>query len=149
MIVSVTLTPDDVNLSFSRCFNLSRETHIVLIGRASKRGPLPRIPALDNGWFESRVMSRNHAEIFFCLDKKVSLLFLDFRSQNVVLMRVMSQIVCIRDCASTHGTWLNDTKLVPGELTTLASGDTVRFGIDVERDEGQSTSFIFFVLSAG
>lgn len=63
-------------MEFSRTFHLSHEFQTVPIGRASKRGPQPRTPAQENGWFESRVMSRDHAELILSLDQHVRLLSL-------------------------------------------------------------------------
>lgn len=37
---------------------------------------------------------------------------------------------------STHGTWLNNVKLLEGELTPLIHGDVLRFGIDIDRGDG-------------
>ncbi|KAJ5155981.1 hypothetical protein N7492_008784 [Penicillium capsulatum] len=112
--VSVTLSPLDASLEFPRTFKLSRETQVIPIGRSSKRGPHVRTPAKDNGWFDSRVMSRDHADLVLCLEKN---------------------IIYLRDCSSTHGTWLNNHRLAVGEPTHLVDGDMLRFGIDVERDE--------------
>lgn len=45
----------------------------VPIGRASKREAKKRSPAKDNGWFDSRVMSRDHALVSLSRDKDVGL----------------------------------------------------------------------------
>jgi FOG: FHA domain len=43
----------------------------------------------------------------------------------------------ITDCGSTHGTYLNDAKLVTDVDTPLSSGDIIRFGVDVDRGQGK------------
>lgn len=65
------LLPIDVNRDFSRNFILSRETPTLPIGRSSKRGLQNRIPAHDNAWYESRVISRDHADLVLSLENKV------------------------------------------------------------------------------
>lgn len=44
-------------------------------------------------------------------------------------------MVFITDCGSTHGTYLNDAKLVTDMDTPLSSGDIIRFGVDVDRGQ--------------
>ncbi|KAJ5735241.1 uncharacterized protein N7483_000366 [Penicillium malachiteum] len=46
-----------------------------------------------------------------------------------------SRIVYIDDLGSTHGTWINNTRLPFGDPSALTTGDIVRFGVDVERDD--------------
>ncbi|KAJ6020720.1 hypothetical protein N7540_006224 [Penicillium herquei] len=46
-----------------------------------------------------------------------------------------SRIVYIDDLGSTHGTWINNTRLPFGDPSPLTTGDVVRFGVDVERDD--------------
>ena len=57
--------------------------------------------------------------------------------------RFIHQLLRIDDLASTHGTWLNNIKLVFGEATPLISGDILRFGVDVERDDGLFFHFLY------
>ncbi|KAF3023802.1 hypothetical protein E8E15_002438 [Penicillium rubens] len=112
--VTVTLVPLFEDTHPLRTLTITDSDKTVAIGRASKREARKRIPAAENAWFESRVMSRDHA-------------FLNIPSdQNVVF---------IADCGSTHGTFLNDSKLVTDVNTPLYSGDIVRFGVDVDRGQ--------------
>jgi predicted component of type VI protein secretion system len=37
-------------------------------------------------------------------------------------------VVCVRDERSSNGTFVNGTRLLPGQVRTLASGDQVQFG---------------------
>ncbi|KAM0333423.1 hypothetical protein ACHAQA_002084 [Verticillium albo-atrum] len=94
---------------------LNTKKSSVLIGRTSKRVP-DLSAALDNGWLDSPVISRNHAEIF-----------LDHHQEKAVY---------IRDRHSRHGTFLNKARVYPGTPVRLRSGDFVRFGIDIQRDHG-------------
>lgn len=62
-LATIVLTSSDA--SFSRNLTLDANNNVLPIGRASKRDQKGRTPAGDNGWFDSRVMSRDHAEIIF------------------------------------------------------------------------------------
>ncbi|KAI9352117.1 SMAD/FHA domain-containing protein [Obelidium mucronatum] len=91
----------------------------VKIGRKVnvKAGPEP-----SNGIFDSKVLSRNHAEIWFEGGK-----------------------VWIKDVKSSNGTFINNIRLseegqasAPHELKT---GDTVEFGIDIMNDDGMTVMY--------
>lgn len=112
--VAVTLVPADSGETCpaSRSFTLSEANPSITLGRSSKRESQNRDPANDNGWFDSRVMSREHAELSICQDRKD---------------------IYICDSGSTHGTWLNNLKLITDEKTPLLDGDTLRFGVKVDR----------------
>lgn len=109
----VTLIPLGIDNDVTRQITLGTNQTII-IGRSSKRGLKNRLPQQDNGWFDSRVMSRDHAEL---------------------LTEPGKVILNINDLGSTHGTWLNNNRLIFGEATPLLSGDILRFGVDVERGE--------------
>ncbi|KAJ6167002.1 Vacuolar protein sorting-associated protein 64 [Penicillium chermesinum] len=111
--VTLSLFPKDHSQPRHFTFS-SSNNNILSIGRASKRGPHERIPAHDNGWFESRVMSRDHAELSF---------------------NPVNQTVQIKDLGSTHGTWLNNVKLTSHQRAVILNEDIIRFGIDVERND--------------
>ncbi|OJD13187.1 hypothetical protein AJ78_06330 [Emergomyces pasteurianus Ep9510] len=111
--VAVTLTP----LNFEdpierRFFTLSSGTDEIVIGRSSKVPTKALSPARDNAWFDSRVMSRRHAIITVCPQKKE---------------------LSVTDTASMHGTWLNGTKLVSNNRTLLMNRDILTFGTKVTR----------------
>ncbi|KAJ5372395.1 hypothetical protein N7517_004401 [Penicillium concentricum] len=112
--VTVTLVPLFEDTHPLRTLTLTDNDITVAIGRASKRETRKRSPAAENAWFESRVMSRDHAFLNIPPD------------QNMVF---------ISDCGSTHGTFLNDSKLVTDVNTPLFSGDIIRFGVDVDRGQ--------------
>ncbi|KAJ5210572.1 hypothetical protein N7491_010379 [Penicillium cf. griseofulvum] len=112
--VTVTLVPLFKDTHPLRTLSITDNDITVAIGRASKRETRKRSPATENAWFESRVMSRDHAFLNIPPD------------QNMVF---------IADCGSTHGTFVNDTKLVTDVDTPLSSGDVIRFGVDVDRGQ--------------
>lgn len=70
-VVLSPISPLGPESSITRTFTLSRRHPTVEIGRSSKREVKNRTPAKDNGWFDSRVMSRDHAELGFNMDKEV------------------------------------------------------------------------------
>jgi pSer/pThr/pTyr-binding forkhead associated (FHA) protein len=136
------ISPLGPESSITRSFTLSNSNPIFEIGRSSKREVKNRTPAKDNGWFDSRVMSRDHAELGFNMDNEVSSHYLPFssfpRRMGYAEPRYPQKMIYIRDFGSTHGTWLNNIKLVTDEATPLLNGDILRFGIDVDRGDGAS-----------
>ncbi|RYP19323.1 hypothetical protein DL765_003405 [Monosporascus sp. GIB2] len=104
-----------------RRLTFTRQNPTIAIGRASKVSSKGFVAAADNAWFDSPVMSREHAELSVDFDKS-------------------PKAVYIKDVNSLHGTFHkrgdglgNENKLARGHLTKLESGDTLRFGIDVYR----------------
>uniref|UniRef100_A0A093VBD9 Uncharacterized protein C3H7.13 n=1 Tax=Talaromyces marneffei PM1 TaxID=1077442 RepID=A0A093VBD9_TALMA len=111
--VVVTLTPvySPDTLPFrSLTFLSSNDT--VPVGRASKSETKNLVPSHDNGWFDSRVMSREHA---------------------VIGVKMEDKTVYVRDHGSLHGTQLNDVKITPKQNTTVTSGDVLTFGSEISR----------------
>ncbi|CRK34324.1 hypothetical protein BN1723_004012 [Verticillium longisporum] len=112
-----------VSLSFPISDNTYPERRITLnaarpsipVGRTSKR-VANLSAALDNAWLESPVISREHAEIFLVPDPK--------------------KAVYIKDRHSRHGTFVNKDRVYPDTPVQLHQGDFVRFGIDIQRDQG-------------
>ncbi|KAJ5819999.1 hypothetical protein N7474_005590 [Penicillium riverlandense] len=111
VITLLPVLPDGIPL---RTLTLSQDNPLISIGRSSKREEKNRIPDKKNAWFDSRVMSRDHAKLSICLDKKA---------------------VYICDYGSTHGTWLNNARLSKNEQTPLLTGDHLRFGLVVDRGD--------------
>ncbi|OJJ95345.1 hypothetical protein ASPACDRAFT_64611 [Aspergillus aculeatus ATCC 16872] len=95
-----------------RSLKFTPDTTDVCIGRASKRESKNLVPCKDNGLFDSRVMSRNHAQLIVRLDKKLAYL---------------------RDGGSMHGTYVNGKKLASEEEHPLSQGDLITFGTEVIR----------------
>lgn len=100
------------------------------VGRASKSVNKGIVGAMDNAWFDSPVMSRNHAELTLNMEDKVS----------TGIRRVLSisgltrlQSVAVVDIGSMHGTFLNNDMLKQHEPTILNDCDVLVFGAQVTR----------------
>ncbi|KAK0727090.1 hypothetical protein B0T26DRAFT_747461 [Lasiosphaeria miniovina] len=100
---------------------------LVPIGRASKVQSKGFVAGKDNGWFDSPVMSRSHAEI----------------TANLAMKKIQ-----IKDLGSLHGTYINDDthRLVEGNPHELKDGDVLRFGVAIARG---SDSFAPTTLKVG
>lgn len=96
-----------------RTLTLHPHLRTIQIGRASKSPSKGLHAAADNAWFDSPVMSRNHAEIS---------------------LNVESNVITIRDIGSMHGTFVNDLQLRRLEPSGLSNGDLVVFGAEVKRN---------------
>ncbi|KAI8190881.1 Sarcolemmal membrane-associated protein [Colletotrichum sp. SAR 10_75] len=83
----------------------------VKIGRSSKRLPALE-PKNTNALFDSPVMSREHAE-----------LYPDWYHKKLY----------IKDSTSLHGTHRNSVRINAGEAYELLPGDTLKFGVDIQR----------------
>ncbi|KAF2020284.1 hypothetical protein BU24DRAFT_490066 [Aaosphaeria arxii CBS 175.79] len=90
----------------------------VPIGRSSKNTIKNLMPAADNAYIDSPVISRDHARL------SVSAPFYPFDTPGVY----------IADNGSMHGTYLNGSRLPRHELQRLHDGDVLRFGDNVVRD---------------
>lgn len=104
-----------------RQITLTKDITSVCIGRSSKQESKGIIAALDNAWFESPVMSREHAR-----------LTADFHKMELLL----------EDTGSLHGTFRRSGESAEEQLSThvktsVRDGDVLRFGSDVYR--GQRT----------
>ncbi|KAI8616437.1 hypothetical protein BC830DRAFT_1118083 [Chytriomyces sp. MP71] len=94
-------------------------TPLVRIGRKVnvKSGPEPQ-----NGIFDSKVLSRNHAEIWFENGK-----------------------VWLKDVKSSNGTFINGLRLSEegqaSEPHEIKSGDAIEFGIDIMNDDGLTVMY--------
>ncbi|KAI1336117.1 hypothetical protein F5Y15DRAFT_219459 [Xylariaceae sp. FL0016] len=102
---------------------LTRAVPSIRVGRASKVSSKGFVAAIDNAWFESPVMSREHAMITA-----------DFDSDPTT--------ISIKDTKSLHGTYVtakndhhSERKVDPERPENLTDGDTVRFGIDISRSK--------------
>lgn len=82
------------------------------VGRASRREEKNMVPEHHNAYFDSRVMSRQHATLGVSTDMKT---------------------VYIRDSGSMHGTFVNDKKIASDKNCTIRSGDVMTFGTSVTR----------------
>ncbi|CAG8982180.1 hypothetical protein HYALB_00003616 [Hymenoscyphus albidus] len=109
--VSVTLTPITGNFA-PRTLLLTPRDDTTPIGRASKSVVKGILGAEDNAWFDSPVMSRDHAEL---------------------RLNSSTSTVTIHDRGSMHGTFLNDNKLEEMKDAALNKGDILVFGAEVKR----------------
>jgi hypothetical protein len=128
-----------------RTITLTELNHTIPIGRASKVATKGFVAAADNAWFDSPVMSRNHAEIVADLDKKVEPT--PFSNLRESLLTAV-QTVSIRDIGSLHGTFINGDKAqidsnVPVEIR---DGSQVTFGVPIWRN---SESFAPATIKVG
>ncbi|CAN8106151.1 unnamed protein product [Discula destructiva] len=93
---------------------LTESDPIITLGRSSSRPALNLQPAVTNGWYNSPVMSRNHAQ-----------LEADFNNETVG----------IRDYGSMHGTFLNNKKISSDAPTGIRPGDELILGMPVFRHQ--------------
>ncbi|OTA82494.1 hypothetical protein M434DRAFT_37072 [Hypoxylon sp. CO27-5] len=123
IIVTLILRPNGPHVSPfpKRQFILSCQTPSVRIGRASKVPTKGFVASIDNAWFDSPVMSRQHAE-----------LVLDCESTP--------KAVYIKDIGSLHGTFhtpydgiRKESRLEQRKLVRMSNGDSLRFGTDIFR----------------
>ncbi|KAG9243351.1 hypothetical protein BJ878DRAFT_511234 [Calycina marina] len=97
-----------------RHITLNNDTPSIRIGRASKSPGKNLSAAVDNAWFDSPVMSRDHAKIAF---------------------NPGAQVLTIMDIGSMHGTFLNDERLDKGVPSFLRHGDILELGAEVNRSD--------------
>lgn len=90
------------------------------------------VPAPNNGYFDSKVLSRMHAEVWF-----------EEQSQgNGSPAGGLPPTVWIKDVGSSNGTFINGERLSPegqrSEAVQLHSEDIVEFGIDIASDDNKT-----------
>lgn len=121
--ISLTQTPY-LDHEFSRRYMvLDAQNPTLKIGRSSKQAEKGFTPNSQNGWYDSPVMSREHAQIIA-----------DFTTKRLKLM----------DLGSLHGTYLNDCsqRLEKDKLVELRNGDNIRFGVDITRKKTFSPTIV-------
>lgn len=101
-----------------RYLTLEAPSYSVRIGRGSRSGSKDLEPAENNAWFDSRVMSREHA---------------------ILKANIATKTVTIEDVGSMHGTYLpvDDLKLLKYQPQVVRDGDAVIFGAEVSRGPGK------------
>lgn len=128
-LVTITLTSTNLRDQLAeRSLVLTPDNPVIAIGRASKSPKKGLVGAVDNAWFDSPVMSRDHAQIVFDPPLKVCHLLLS--SGNYI---DIFQSISIEDIGSMHGTYLNNKRLYNGEGIRLINGDTLILGAEVKR----------------
>ena len=98
-----------------RFVTLRDPTYAIRIGRGSKSGTSNLCPADNNAWFDSRVMSREHA---------------------VLKADPETEHVYIEDVGSMHGTYLDNQKLIPHQRRRIFDEQPIVFGNEVIRGPG-------------
>eukprot|EP01134_Creolimax_fragrantissima_P007840 CFRG7840T1 len=104
VVLKFTMLKGDAN---GRVVNVAEKR--ISIRRANPKN----LPTERNLVFDSKVMSRHHAEVWLGPDGKT---------------------VYIQDVGSSNGTHINDVRLEPNEPQAIKDGDTVQFGEDFDRD---------------
>ncbi|KAF2005985.1 SMAD/FHA domain-containing protein [Amniculicola lignicola CBS 123094] len=94
----------------------------VPVGRSSKNANKGLGASASNAFIDSPVVSRNHALITANATGTVSNVF-------------------VKDTGSMHGTLVNEVELERNLEHRLHSGDTLQFGVDVERGQGTYSRF--------
>ncbi|KAK1511732.1 FHA domain-containing protein [Colletotrichum tamarilloi] len=111
LTVSVQYPNPEFHFPERRVILEQKHPSVVNIGRTSKRFSNLEARA-DNCYFDSPVMSREHAKIT-----------VDWYHKKLF----------VKDVGSLHGTYHNSLKLSPHTAKELARGDIVKFGIDIQR----------------
>lgn len=82
------------------------------------------VPASNNGYFDSKVLSRTHAEVWFDADSPAG------------------AGVFIKDVGSSNGTFINGERLsgegMKSDVFQLRDGDVVEFGIDIASEDNKT-----------
>lgn len=83
------------------------------------------VPASHNGYFDSKVLSRTHAEVWFDPESPAG-----------------GPGVFIKDVGSSNGTFINGERLsgegLRSDVFPLRDGDAVEFGIDIASEDGRT-----------
>ncbi|KAI3638660.1 hypothetical protein MIR68_003158 [Amoeboaphelidium protococcarum] len=120
--VVFSLAPNDGSFAAKKLVLSLEGSNVQKIGRqSSPKQP----PAADNLIFDSKVLSRAHAEVYY--DREVG-------------------SVMIRDCGSSNGTFVNGERLSqegkPSDKPRqLKGGDILEFGVDIFGDDGVTVLF--------
>lgn len=134
--VIITLSVVDGASTFAvprRNIVLSKERPTVTIGRSSKRDS--SLGASEhNAWIDSPVMSRDHAQLRFNAENQVC----SYLPLLVCTVTNDLKAVSLTDIGSLHGTFYNGATEPIKASQELKDGDTVAFGVRIERGE---TSF--------
>lgn len=110
----IKLTPLDASNELPRVFALNPVTEHIDVGRASKNESKGLVAAKENAWFDSPIMSRQHARFTVSTAHKG---------------------VCLHDNGSTHGTSVGGRRLQPQIDYTLSNDEIITFGVRVTSGE--------------
>lgn len=134
-MVTVILKPHNSNFQ-TRTLELKDKSRIKIGRQTSNK----TAPTALNGYFDSKVLSRQHAEIFYDKHrvkrekkKRVTCFYLCWS-------RTYTKKVYIKDVKSSNGTFVNGNRLSnEGEESMpceIKSSDKIEFGIDIINDNG-------------
>ena len=136
--VTIKLTPlghdEDEN---HRVIRLSDEKKEADIGRASKNAHKGLLAGPTNAWFNYPILSRTHAKFTFSSQHRVSTERL--HPERLDIADDLSQEIYVKDCGSTHGTFLKKQRLETGVPYTVADGEVITFGQRVTSGAGKAT----------
>ena len=124
--VIITLTPLSSPGDFVRKLELCSTKSRVIVGRASNNKTKKILADKDNAWFDSPIMSRQHAMLSMSSLPKVSPQFTSRNPINICLHR--EQRIVLQDCGSTHGTFVSGERLSPHKPHGLNESDIITFG---------------------
>lgn len=118
----------------SKTLRLTPTDPVLKIGRQVS----PQVPpSPTNGVFDSKVLSRQHAE-----------LFLSKTATSMVGFQVL-----IRDVGSSNGTFVNGQRLSPesqaSDYLALKNADSLEFGVDIMDEEGKKVIYKKVALRIG
>ena len=126
----ITLTPIGAPHEYERNFSLNLDTKQVDIGRASRNIAKGLTAAEDNAWFDSPIMSRQHAKFSLpSLWGNVST-WIRQHKLSVTGLTLMKGIY-LQDYGSTHGTFIGTRRLHPNVDYTINNGEVITFGVKI------------------
>ena len=137
----VTLTPLETPDDFTRVIVLSSIKNTISVGRASKNETKGLRAERDNAWFDSPIMSRQHAVLSMSSLPKVSPDSMRSWHQHSSLTN--EQRISLEDCGSTHGTFISGLRLQPNEPRALKDWDVIRFGTKITSGTGSFSNMPF------
>ncbi|CAJ0829558.1 3016_t:CDS:2 [Entrophospora sp. SA101] len=133
---SINLTLEPLNDTFKRKNLVLYDNEPIKIGRSINKSTTP---SESNGFFDSKVLSRSHAEILFEKSNNVG-----EKRKNSMEMKVEGKVL-IKDLKSSNGTFLNGRKIGVEndefDAVELNNGDLLEFGIDINNEQDPKTTF--------
>lgn len=135
-IVIITLTPLGAPHEDPRRLTINETVKQVEVGRASKNADKCLIAAKDNAWFDSPIMSRQHAKFSATANKVCDQL------QPLIKISPYEYIqrAYVQDNDSTHGTYLGNERLDAYKDYLIDNNEIVTFGVRVT--SGARKSFL-------
>jgi hypothetical protein len=115
------------------------------IGRASKNAHKGLLAGPTNAWFDYPILSRTHAKFTFSSQNRVCMV--QFHPRRLNFADSPSQEVYVKDCGSTHGTFLKRQRLETGVPYTVTDGEVITFGQRVTSGAGKPNPPLTLSLS--